>query len=119
MVRTQVSLLQGYGMEAGRRMNPRKALNGSRNGTAPAVGFRPSAIEAGGAAPSSLDCDFFTHRRWRLPEAELPRVDIVLVLSNAAEHLEKLLTAVAKLAYPPEKLRLALVDNPSTDHTAG
>src|SRR5207248_675237 len=70
-------------------------------------------------APSNLDRDNFPHRRWRLPEAELPRVDIILVTSNAAENLEKFLTSIAKLAYPAEKLRLTLVDNASIDDTVG
>ena len=49
--------------------------------------------------------------------SEIPAVDIVTVTYNSARHLDEYFQGLSKLDFPPDRLRLIVVDNASSDNT--
>ena len=51
------------------------------------------------------------------PMAMLPVVSVVIPVKDRAEELQRCLSSLARLNYPPEKLQVIVVDDGSSDHS--
>ena len=79
------------------------------------IAANPLALRAPADAAPDVQLELEAGPRWRLAEAELPAVDILIVTCNSARHLEKLIASLGRLHYPADRRRLVVIDNASTD----